>query len=325
MNYFQIDAFRGDANTIRIVGHRGARGILPENSMIGFNFALSIGVDLLEFDVLLTADNVPVITHNRDLYGAAIRGPDGKFLTGAGAKIASLSIKELMGFDIGRLDGHTDYGRRFPEQAQMDGVCIPRLSELLQLVSQPKYQHICLMLELKSSQEYASDVKAREKLVSVVVNELRKAGLAKRTLLHSFDWTLLAECKKQVSDIPTSFLTQLKRPAEEIDEESLRYLTPDLSMPYISVPDEVKKAGGALWCPHFKDITKDDLLRAKDLGLCVAVWTVNEADEIDAMIDLHVDAIVTDYPGRVQRQLAYRGWHWARSQHSAIEEYKDER
>ena len=53
-------------------------------------------------------------------------------------------------------------------------------------------------------------------------------------------------------------------------------------------------------------------MRAKDLGLCVAVWTVNEPDDIDAMIDLHVDAIITDYPGRVQRRLSDRGWLWAR-------------
>ena len=67
-----------------------------------------------------------------------------------------------------------------------------------------------------------------------------------------------------------------------------------------------------MWCPHLKDISKADLMRAKDLGLCVAVWTVNEPDDIDAMIDLHVDAIITDYPGRVQRRLSDRGWLWAR-------------
>ena len=55
-------AFTGSADIIRIVGHRGARGLLPENSMVGFQFALSTGIDLLEFDVLLTADDVPVIT-----------------------------------------------------------------------------------------------------------------------------------------------------------------------------------------------------------------------------------------------------------------------
>ena len=94
MKFSQVEAFRGDANTIRVVGHRGARGILPENSMIGFDFALSIGVDLLEFDVLLTRDNVPVITHNHELNGAATRGLDGHFINGAGTKVASLFLKK---------------------------------------------------------------------------------------------------------------------------------------------------------------------------------------------------------------------------------------
>ena len=312
MKFSQVESFRGDANTIRIVGHRGARGILPENSIIGFDFALSIGVDLLEFDVLLTRDDVPVITHNHELNTAATRGPDGRFINGAGARVASLYFEDIKGFDIGRLNGHTDYGRRFCEQAQLDGVRVPKLSELLELVSQPKHQRVCMMLELKSDPEFSTDRTAKEKLVSVVTCEIKKAGMEDRTLLHSFDWTLLAECKKQVADMPTSFLTQLKQHAEDIGEETSLHSTPDFSLPDISLPDEVKKAGGELWCPHFKDILKDDLMRAKDLGLCVAVWTVNEPDDIDAMIDLHVDAIITDYPGRVQRRLSDRGWLWAR-------------
>ena len=94
MKFSQVESFRGDANTIRIVGHRGARGILPENSIIGFDFALSIGVDLLEFDVLLTRDDVPVITHNHELNGAATRGPDGRFINGAGARVAFLKLED---------------------------------------------------------------------------------------------------------------------------------------------------------------------------------------------------------------------------------------
>ena len=308
----QVDAFRGDANTIRVVGHRGARGILPENSMIGFDFALSIGVDLLEFDVMLTQDEVPVITHNHELNSAATRSPDGNFINGVRARVASLNFEDIKGFDIGRLNGHSDYGRRFGEQAQLDGVHIPQLSELLKLVSQPKHQHVCMMLELKSDPEFATDTEAKEKLVSIVASEIKKAGMENRTLLHSFDWTLLAECQKQLADMPTSFLTQLKQHADAIGEESSLHSTPDFNFSDISMPDEVKRAGGELWCPYFKDITKNNLTRAKELGLCVAVWTVNEPKDIDAMIDLHVDAIVTDYPGRVQRQLSDRGWLWAR-------------
>jgi glycerophosphoryl diester phosphodiesterase len=305
-------AFSGDADTIRVVGHRGARGILPENSIVGFDFALSIGVDLLEFDVLLTADEVPVITHNHQLHGSGVRGPDGRFLNGEQPQVASLRMEDVARFDIGRLDGTTEYGRRFPDQAQLDGIRVPRLTELLHLVSQPKHANACLMLELKSDPDLANDGKARKRIVSIVCNEVRAAGLTDRTLLHSFDWALLDECRRQAPDMPISFLTQLHESADDVGEDSAIPVTPDLDRPGISVPDEVDRAGGSLWCPHFSEITADDLARARELDLCVAVWTVNETEDIVAMIDLRVDAIVTDYPGRVQRRLSDHGYRWAR-------------
>lgn len=308
----QVMAFSGGADIIRIVGHRGARGILPENSIIGFDFALSTGVDLLEFDVLLTADDVPVITHNHELHGSGVRGPDGEFLKGDLPRVRSLRMEDVLGFDIGRLDGASDYGRRFPDQAQMDGIRVPRLSELLTLVSQPKYANACLMLELKSDPDFALDPVARKRIVSVVCDEVRAAGLTDRTLLHSFDWALLAECRRQAPDMPVSFLTQLHESKDDVGEDSSLPVAPDLHQPGISVPDEVSKVGGALWCPHFSEITANELARARELDLCVAVWTVNELTDINAMIDLGVDAIVTDYPGRVQRQLSDRGFRWTR-------------
>ena len=117
----QVQAFSGNETTIRVVGHRGARGILPENSMIGFDFALSTGVNLLEFDVLLSRDAVPVITHNHEFHGSAVRGADGAFLNGVHPRVASLTMAEIERFDIGRLNGATEYGRRFPDQARVTG------------------------------------------------------------------------------------------------------------------------------------------------------------------------------------------------------------
>ena len=308
----QVAAFSGDENTIRIVGHRGARGILPENSLVGFDFALSIGIDLLEFDVLLTCDDIPVITHNHRLLGSHVRGPDGIFLNGEQPRVSSLRMDEIELFDIGRLNGKTEYGRRFPDQMQIDGIRVPRLSDLLTLVSRPEYQDTCLMLEVKSDPEFAHDVEARQRIVSAVCKELRSVGLENRTLLHSFDWVLLEECRRQAPDIPLSFLTQLRENEYSRGEDSSFRVTPDLSHPDISVPDEVSKAGGALWCPHFDELRAHDLSRARELGLIVVVWTVNEPDDINAMIDLGVDAIVSDYPGRIQQSLSDRGLRWER-------------
>lgn len=310
MPFSQVDAFRGDEGMIRVVGHRGARGILPENSMIGFEFALNTGAVLLEFDVVLTRDDVPVITHNHRIHAPTFRGPDGQFLDGDEPKVSSLTLAEIARFDIGRIDGQSEYGRRFPDQAQFDGVHVPRLRDLLSLVSEPRFSNANLMLELKSDPDHAADPNCREKLVKTVVEEVRTAGLAERTLMHSFDWNLLAECQRQAPDMPASYLTMLPRNADEAGEESSKSICPDFEGRIHQIPDLVNEAGGLLWCPYFEDVTADGITRARDHGLCVAVWTVNEPADIDRMIDFGVDAIVSDYPGRVQRRLSDRGFRW---------------
>ena len=136
--------------------------------------------------------------------------------------------------------------------------------------------------------------------------------MADRTLLHSFDWALLAECRRQAPDMPLSFLTQLQENEHDAGEDSSILVTPDFGNPDTSVPDEVSKAGGSLWCPHFTELDENSLAHARELGLAVAVWTVNDPDDIEAMIDLKVAAIVTDYPGRVQQRLSERGFCWRR-------------
>lgn len=310
MTFQQVEAFRGGENLIRVVGHRGARGVLPENSMVGFDFALSIGVPLLEFDVVLTADNVPVITHNHRLHAASFREPNGLFLIGEEPKVSSLTYEQLRQFDIGRLDGQSAYGQRFPDQAQIDGVRVPKLLDLLDLVDDPKNSDAYLMLELKSDPDLAHDALYRKKFVGRVLQDVRAKGLSSRAVLHSFDWILLEECQRQAPDMPSSYLTQLPENADDVGEDSSKSVCPDFRGRRDEIPDLVKQAGGSLWCPYYADVTAENVTRAKELGLCVAVWTVNEHEEIGRMIDLRVDAIVSDYPGRVQRQLSETGFRW---------------
>ncbi|MCG7521874.1 glycerophosphodiester phosphodiesterase family protein [Ruegeria sp. Ofav3-42] len=310
MVFPQVEAFRGGENLIRVVGHRGARGVLPENSMIGFDFSLSINVPLLEFDVVLTADDVPVITHNHRLHAPSFRGADGLFLTGEEPKVSSLTFEQIQQFDIGRLDGLSAYGQRFPDQAQLDGVRVPRLMDLLDLVSEPKYGDAYLMLELKSDPDVVHDPLHRGNFVGRVLQEVRAKGLSSRAVLHSFDWKLLEECQRQAPDMPSSYLTQFPDNADDVGEDSSKAICPDLRGRRDEIPNLVKQAGGSLWCPYYADVTAENVAYAKELGLCVAVWTVNQHEEIGRMIDLRVDAIVSDYPGRVQRHLSDLGISW---------------
>ncbi len=310
MGFPQVEAFRGGNNLIRVVGHRGARGVLPENSMIGFDFSLSIGVPLLEFDVVLTADDVPVITHNHRLHASSFRDTNGLFLSGKEPKVSSLTFEQIQQFDIGRLDGHSAYGQRFPDQAQLDGVRVPRLIDLLDLVAEQKYGDAYLMLELKSDPDLAHDALYRENFVKRVLQEVRAKDLSTRAVLHSFDWNLLEECQRQAPDMPSSYLTQLPENEDDVGEDSSKAVCPDFRGRRDEIPLLVKQAGGSLWCPYYADVTAENVALAKELGLCVAVWTVNEHEEISRMIDLRVDAIVSDYPGRVQRHLSDLGMGW---------------
>lgn len=309
MAFPQVQAFRGGENLIRVVGHRGARGILPENSMIGFQFTLSIGVPLLEFDVVLSADEIPVITHNHRLHAPSFRDDKGCFLTEE-PKVSALTFEQLQQFDIGRLDGRSAYGQRFPDQAQMDGVRVPRLSDLLDLIKTPGFSNTNLMLELKSDPDLAHDAPYRQRFVERVLQDVRTAGTSSRAVLHSFDWNLLEECQRQAPDMPSSYLTQLPENADDVGEDSSKAVCPDFRGRHDDIPNMVQQAGGTLWCPYFADVTEENVARARELGLCVAVWTVNEPKDIRRMINLHVDAIVSDYPGRVQRLLSDQGLRW---------------
>lgn len=310
MTFPAVEAFRGDRDLIRIVGHRGARGILPENSMLGFEFTLASGVTLLEFDVVMTSDMVPIITHNHRLHSATFRGPDGQFIS-TEPEIADMTWSEIQRFDIGKSDGQSLYGKRFPDQAQINGISVPRLSDLLDYVAQPEHSACNLMLEIKSDPVRTRNPKYRDQLITIIADLVHRAGLGDRTLMHSFDWELLAACQRVAPDLPVSYLTQLPENSDAIGEESSQLVAPDFSTNPDATPQMVLDAGGRIWCPYVHDITPHMMQAARRLGLVVAVWTVNDKSDIDRMIDLGVDAIVTDYPGRVQRRLADRGYRWA--------------
>src|SRR5262245_66280669 len=111
-------------------GHRGARGLVPENTLEAFTAALAIGVTTLELDLAMTKDGVLVVSHDSRLNPDHTRGPDGKFLPAQGPAIRTLTLAELRGYDVGRLKPGTSYAANFPEQKGMDGVRIPALTAL---------------------------------------------------------------------------------------------------------------------------------------------------------------------------------------------------
>ena len=302
-----LDAFRGSAKIIRIVGHRGARGLFPENSMVGFENILKMGVTLIELDVVFSKDKTPIITHDHTINPSTSRDVDGEFVN-ENIKVSSLTVEQIKNYEIGRFDLDSDYGKRFPEQAQLDGIYMPTLQELFEKMQQPEFEQMRLMVEIKSEPNYLSQ--DRENIASLVIKQIREANLSNKVLLHSFDWLLLSEFKKKDPKITTSFLTKKGYQNESENYYPSQVFMQDAAGYSNSVPEKISALGGSVWCPYFKDITRDRLLSARENNLIVVVWTLNELDDIDAMIELGVDAIVTDYPQRVMSALIAREKHW---------------
>jgi glycerophosphoryl diester phosphodiesterase len=306
----QLNGFRGAPGLVRLIGHRGARGVMPENTLEGFEFTVKSGVVALEFDVVLTQDAVPVVTHNHHLLNAATRGADGKWLQGEELKVSELPLAQLQRYDVGGLDGRTVYGQRFPDQVFMSNVRVPTLGDLLDMGLTPQGAEMLFLLEMKSDPEHAHTPEVTERLVAEVVKTVRARGLEQRTVLHSFDWNLLEICGRIAPDMPRSFLTQMPTNADDLGEDSSKSVAPDFAALDVPVPQAVVKAGGQMWCPHYLDVTQEAVAQAHALGLIVSTWTVNEVDDMHRMLDADVDGIVTDYPGRAQRVLLERGLVW---------------
>lgn len=301
----QLNGFRSLPGFVRLIGHRGARGLMPENTIEGFEFTLELGVTALEFDVLFSKDNVPVITHDYCLSAASTRDNTGKWLKKNGPNINELTLSELREFDVGGLDEGSQYGQRYPEQKFLSGVRIPTLLELLDFANLPNNENLYLLLEIKSGPGLNAS-----KAVNQIVDEVREKKLEPRTVLHSFNWDLLKECQSVAPEIPCSFLSELPGNDDEPLDEYFEDHTPDFSSFDVSIPKAIANQNGQMWCPNFRDVTEDLVREAHNMGLVVCAWTVNEIEDLEKMVNAGVDGIITDYPNRAKKVLDRLDLKW---------------
>jgi glycerophosphoryl diester phosphodiesterase len=264
------------SHAIDVQGHRGARGLLPENTLPAFQRALELGVDTLELDCGVTRDGVVVVHHDRRLNPDVARGPDGKWVSGTTPTIRSLTFEELQRYDVGRLRPGSDYARRYPQQQPVDGTRIPRLEEVLKLKSR-------FNIETKLSPDAPEETVGPEEFAKLVIKEIRKAG-AKATI-QSFDYRTLKVVEREAPEIPTVYLAEG------------RYADPRIA----------HAAGAKTWSPSFHALDARVRRQATDLGMAVVAWTVNEPADIARMLDLGLEGIISDYPDRVLAELKRRG------------------
>ena len=291
-------------------GHRGARGLAPENTLEGFARALSIGVTTLEMDAAMTADGVVVISHDPILNPDITRGPDGAWLEGPGPAIRSLTLAALSRYDVGRIRPGSRYAALYAEQVPVDGARIPTLAEVLALAGRVS-RLVRFNIETKLFPDQPWLTATPQEMARAVADVIAAAGMTGRAMVQSFDWRSLAWLRDNRPELARSYLTR-QLPGDDTVSSRNGRPSPwlaglDASAHGNSAPRLVAAAGGRIWSPHYGDLTEAAFAEAKALGLAVLPWTVNDEATMARLIAMGVDGIITDRPDLLRAVLAERG------------------
>ena len=299
-----IPVAAGSAWALEIQGHRGARGLLPENTLPAFQRAIETGVEVLELDVGIAADGTPMVLHDRLLKPDITRAPGGIWVEkDAEPKVMDLTAAELQRFDVGRIRPGSRTAERFPAQEPVDGTPIPTLDEVLALAR--AVPGLRVNIETKISPEKPEETVSPELFVEAILASLDRNEMADRAILQSFDWRTLQIAQAKRPGLPTAYLTAQARWLDNV-RRGQPGTSPwsagfDVDDHGGSIPRMVKAAGGAIWSPNYRELSPAEIREAKEIGIEVIVWTVNDPADIRAMIEAGVDGIITDYPDRACR------------------------
>ncbi|MGH8622545.1 MAG: glycerophosphodiester phosphodiesterase [Burkholderiales bacterium] len=287
------------SHALDIQGHRGARGLAPENTLPAFARALAIGVTTLELDCAITKDGVVVVSHDPAFNPDITRGPDGKWLAENGPAFWSLDFRDTRRYDVGRINPASAYAKRWPKQQPVDGTRIPRLTDLFALVRKSGNESVRFNIETKISPLEPELTTSPEDFARKLIAAIRAGGMEHRAAIQSFDWRTLQVVQKEAPGIPTVYLTVEKGFMDSIqrDKPSSPWTAGFHVIRYGgSIPRMVEAAGGAVWSPYHAETTRKQVKEAQSLGLKVVVWTVNNPADMRRMIEWGVDGIISDRP-----------------------------
>ncbi len=300
------------------IAHRGGAGLKPENTLAAFAHALDLGVDGFELDVHVAKDGTVVVFHDDALKREIVRDTHGQWLETTGGLIKDLPYPDLQTYDVGRLKPATKYAARYPEQLAQDGERIPKLAEVIYMINRAGGAER-LWIELKSNFLDRAQTSSPQMMAESVIRVLKREKFLDRTVLVGFDWPALIAAKKLAPKVECWFTTLPQSwfgegappvehgppPAGELErlrvlEKSNAPWTGGFDRPkYGSVIKAAKAAGAEGWFPYFADITRSSMAEARELGLKIGAWTVNETRDLARLADFGIDGICTDYPDRL--------------------------
>jgi glycerophosphoryl diester phosphodiesterase len=296
-------------STFDIEAHRGGRALFPENTLVSFANALSMGVSTLELDIGVTRDGAIVISHERGLNPDLARGADGNYVAAPGIPFVKLSLGEVKQFDVGQIRPGSTYAAQFPDQHAVPGTRIPTLKELIDLVRRSGNREVRLNIETKIDPNHPDESPSPERFVDLLLAFLRAETFEDRVMVQSFDWRTLQLVQRLAPQIPTVYLTlQTGRdPTVFADRASEWTAGFDPAEHEKSIPRTIRAAGGAIWSPYSRDVTPALIAESHALGLKVVVWTANQPADMARLIEMGVDGIISDRPDLLRKVAGEKG------------------
>ncbi|KAJ9305553.1 hypothetical protein DTO217A2_4952 [Paecilomyces variotii] len=313
-----------DQGFLEIQAHRGGTGMRTENSLWAFAYAMEVGIDVLEMDVVFTKDGIPVVWHDHEITAEKCRGDH------VGAFVANLTLEEIktMSCDL-QLSEH-------PQAQVYKDTRIPTLEEVLDLIECYENKNVAINIETKLDPLKPNETFPVEKYVDDIVPLLERRGFASRTTLQSFDWRTLIGIKKK---FPHMVIVALVEPEGIIPIDGgypwlggidLADFQGDWIAAAASIGAEiVGPAHGDPWTASVNTpgyvpwINKEVIKRAHEFNMRIFPWTVDDEDTIEKMLEHGVDGIITNYPERVmsisrQKKRNFRASNLAHRPHCLV-------
>ena len=265
-------------------GHRGARGLKPENTIPAFLVAIDSGVTTIEMDVAITKDKQIIVSHEPWMDASICLKSDGTAITKKEEKkfnLYQMTYDEIRQFDCG-----SKGNEKFPEQEKLK-LSKPLLEEVIVAVENHikdySLYEVDYNIEVKSTPEGDNKFHpAPEAFSDLVYNLIDQYLPLERVVIQSFDFRVLKYWREKYPDVRLAALVENTQTVSS--NLSLLGFTP------------------SVYSPYFKLISKDDIQYLHQQKIRVIPWTVNEAEDIKKMRQLGVDGLITDYPDRAAQQ-----------------------
>jgi glycerophosphoryl diester phosphodiesterase len=270
---------------IDIQGHRGCRGLYPENSLPAFKKAIELGVNTLEIDVAITKDNEVVISHEPFMSRTICHNPLGTEIPRSmdmKYNLYQMTHQEIKQFDCGS-KAHPS----FPNQVKLK-TYKPLLTELFALVKLMS-STVRINIEIKSKPDYYGIYTPHPKVyVQIILKEINEHNMFSNVNLQSFDLAILEEIKKQAPKMKVALL---------IDEDEVI----EVKLSQLSYRPEIIS-------PYYKLLNNAMIKEYQSKGFLIIPWTVNTKKDMLQMLQWKVDGIITDYPDQLQEAILNRGY-----------------